>query len=121
MRRAIRVRSTVGSTLAEGGLAGRDEFCQHSGKELVGAGSHKPKQAEHLCGVAKSDHRLLCSLSVSTQAFDGPVVCDDWAALKDAIQGGQTLAYEFDGRELHIWRGSPNHGDRCLCRKRTWT
>jgi len=57
---------------------------------------------------------------VATQASDDALVCRDWAALKDAIQKGQTVAYEFDGKQLHIWRGTPNRGDRCQCRERTW-
>jgi len=48
------------------------------------------------------------------------VVCHDWEALKDALQKGRTFAYEFDGKELHIWRGNPNAGDRCQCGTRTW-
>jgi len=40
--------------------------------------------------------------------------------LKDALEKGQTFAYEFDGKHLHVWRGTPNRGDRCQCRERTW-
>jgi len=62
---------------------------------------------------------LLYRLWVATRASD-PVVCHDWEALKDALQKGRTFAYEFDGKELHIWRGNPNAGDRCQCGTRTW-
>ena len=40
---------------------------------------------------------MLGLLWVATQASDETVVCHDWAALKDALQKGQTFAYEFDG------------------------
>jgi len=58
---------------------------------------------------------------VATYASNDAVVCHDWAALKDLIQKGQAFAYEFDGKQLHIWHGTPNRGDRCQCGKRTWT
>jgi hypothetical protein len=63
---------------------------------------------------------LLYLLWVATQASNEAVVCHDWAALKDAIQKGQTFAYEFDRKQLHIWHGTPNRGDRCQCGQRTW-
>ena len=59
-------------------------------------------------------------LPVPTQASDDAIPCQEWAALKDAARKGQTFAYEFDGKELHVWRGTPDRGDRCQCRQRTW-
>jgi len=57
---------------------------------------------------------------VPTEGSDEAVVCHDWAALKSAVQKGQTFAYEFDGKQLHIWRGTPSRGDRCQCGERRW-
>ena len=51
---------------------------------------------------------MLCLLLVAIQGSNETVVCRDWAALKDALQNGQRFAYEFDGKQLHIWRGAPN-------------
>jgi hypothetical protein len=57
---------------------------------------------------------------VAKKASEAGAVCHDWAALKDAIQNGETTAYEFDGKDLHVWPGSPERGDRCQCQARTW-
>jgi hypothetical protein len=59
-------------------------------------------------------------LPVSTSSQEKRPACHDWEALKDAIQRGQRNAYEFDGRQLHVWRENPERGDRCQCGARTW-
>jgi hypothetical protein len=47
--------------------------------------------------------------------------CHDWEALKSLLQTGQEIAYQFDGRQLHVWAtGSPQRGDRCKCGAQTW-
>ena len=48
------------------------------------------------------------------------VRCQHWTALNLAIQAGEPIAYEFDGRELHVWRGQPKCGDRCQCGTSPW-
>ena len=48
------------------------------------------------------------------------VRCQHWTALSLAIQAGEPTAYEFDGRELHVWRDQPKLGDRCQCGTCSW-
>ena len=57
---------------------------------------------------------------MARQASEDEAVCHDWEALKRAIQKGHTTAYEFDGKELHVWRGQPERDAPCQCGMRTW-
>lgn len=40
--------------------------------------------------------------------------------MKRALAEQQEIAYEFDRRELHVWTGSPERGQRCECGARVW-
>ena len=61
---------------------------------------------------------LLYQAAVAKQPTRADVLCHDWEALKSAA--GEELAYEFDGHEMHVWRGRPQPGDRCGCGARRW-
>jgi hypothetical protein len=76
-------------------LAGRDGFWQDCGRKLAGAGSQKPRRMSIYVGL---QGRITgCLLWVATEASDETVVCHDWATLKDALQKGQTFAYDLTG------------------------
>ena len=63
---------------------------------------------------------LLASLFVAKPASQGEARCHDWEALKRAVQEEHEIAYEFDGRQLHVWTGRRERGDRCKCGARKW-
>jgi hypothetical protein len=46
--------------------------------------------------------------------------CQHWTALNLAIEEGKPPAYEFDGRDLHVWGDQPRLGDRCQCGTWPW-
>jgi hypothetical protein len=76
-------------------LAGRDGFWQDCGRKLAGAGSQKPRRMS--IDVRLQGRITGCLLWVATEASDETVVCHDWATLKDALQKGQTFAYDLTG------------------------
>jgi hypothetical protein len=63
---------------------------------------------------------LLPGPQVATQPSEKGAVCHDWEALKRAVQEGQAVTYEFNGKELHVWRGEPRVGEACQCGRRIW-
>ena len=89
-----------------------------AGQEPAGGHGRVSQQTSEIA-VLRSGSRVAISPPVSAPSERRPV-CHDWEALKDAIQRGQTTAYEFDGRELHVWRENPERGERCQCGARTW-
>lgn len=46
-------------------------------------------------------------------------LCHNWEALK-IVAKEKDLAYEYDGREVHVWVGRPERGDCCGCGGRKW-
>jgi hypothetical protein len=62
---------------------------------------------------------LLSRDPVATLGLKAEALCHDWDALKRAAQKGD-LAYEYDGYEVHVWPGRPEHGDLCRCGTREW-
>ena len=69
----------------------------------------------------RSGVRLALFTVVATHPSRVGARCDDWEALKRALAEQQDIAYEFDARELHVWNGSPERGERCKCGARAWS
>ena len=59
-------------------------------------------------------------MAVASRAGVPELRCGDRDAFNRAIKAHKTVAFELDARELHVWRGQPNTGDRCQCGTRTW-